>query len=440
MYLKSIHIKNIRGIEDFKMEFPEGKEAGWHVLLGANGSGKTTVLRAIALSMIGPTEFLRLDPNWEHWRKVNAAGESGIDFEYWLNKENGATSDFGKTIAKGILRLLRDRESITLVDNSANEAKSALNEHLWNQNEHYFSAGIGAFRRFTGGNQALDRYYRPNLVVGCHLTLFKEDAALSGPLDWLKDQLARTTTQQNGEAARARLILDGVKHFINDGELLPRGYLLSEITADGLFFTDPTGSLIHLYNLSEGIISALSLGLELLRLLATNFEPEDVFIDYEFEREQSNNNDSEGNGVIHAFIPQGGIVLIDEVDAHLHPDWQARIGTWFRKVFPNIQFIVATHSPLVVRAAGDDSQIWWLPAAGSAEEPRLIENGERNRLVYGDVLDAYGTEVFGKQDERSAKGKELMHELAQLGTSLIFGKLDEKGIARMEELKSMLSL
>ncbi len=48
MYLKSIHIKNIRGIEDFKMDFPEGQEAGWHVLLGANGSGKTTVLRSIA--------------------------------------------------------------------------------------------------------------------------------------------------------------------------------------------------------------------------------------------------------------------------------------------------------------------------------------------------------------------------------------------------------
>ncbi|MBK9451832.1 MAG: AAA family ATPase [Bacteroidetes bacterium] len=61
MYLKSIHIKNIRGIEDFKMDFPEAKEAGWHVLLGQMVPGKTTVLRAIALALIGPTEILRLD-------------------------------------------------------------------------------------------------------------------------------------------------------------------------------------------------------------------------------------------------------------------------------------------------------------------------------------------------------------------------------------------
>jgi predicted ATP-binding protein involved in virulence len=43
-----------------------------------------------------------------------------------------------------------------------------------------------------------------------------------------------------------------------------------------------------------------------------------------------------------------GIVLIDEIDQHLHPSWQRRIIRDLRKTFPNVQFIVTTHSPQVL--------------------------------------------------------------------------------------------
>ena len=43
-----------------------------------------------------------------------------------------------------------------------------------------------------------------------------------------------------------------------------------------------------------------------------------------------------------------GIVLIDELDLHLHPQWQTEIATKLCETFPNIQFIVTTHSPLVI--------------------------------------------------------------------------------------------
>lgn len=43
-----------------------------------------------------------------------------------------------------------------------------------------------------------------------------------------------------------------------------------------------------------------------------------------------------------------GIVLIDEIDVHLHPKWQRKVVTKLREIFPNIQFVVTTHSPLVL--------------------------------------------------------------------------------------------
>lgn len=43
-----------------------------------------------------------------------------------------------------------------------------------------------------------------------------------------------------------------------------------------------------------------------------------------------------------------GVVMIDEIDLHLHPRWQARILEDLARIFPNVQFIVTTHSPVVV--------------------------------------------------------------------------------------------
>lgn len=43
-----------------------------------------------------------------------------------------------------------------------------------------------------------------------------------------------------------------------------------------------------------------------------------------------------------------GVVLIDEIDAHLHPTWQARIVPLLKRFFPNATFYLCTHSPLVV--------------------------------------------------------------------------------------------
>lgn len=48
-----------------------------------------------------------------------------------------------------------------------------------------------------------------------------------------------------------------------------------------------------------------------------------------------------------------GIVLIDEIDAHLHVSLQRRILSFFTHAFPSIQFIVTTHSPFVVQSVGD---------------------------------------------------------------------------------------
>jgi len=52
-----------------------------------------------------------------------------------------------------------------------------------------------------------------------------------------------------------------------------------------------------------------------------------------------------------------GIVLIDEIELHMHPSWQRRILGVLKQLFPNIQFIITTHSPQVLGAADDNYKI-----------------------------------------------------------------------------------
>ena len=52
-----------------------------------------------------------------------------------------------------------------------------------------------------------------------------------------------------------------------------------------------------------------------------------------------------------------GIVLIDEVDLHLHPTWQKRILKDLLDIFPRVQFIVSTHAPEVINSVRSDSVV-----------------------------------------------------------------------------------
>jgi hypothetical protein len=130
------------------------------------------------------------------------------------------------------------------------------------------------------------------------------------------------------------------------------------------------------------------------------------------------------------------VVLIDEVDAHLHPTWQKEIGFWFTRHFPQIQFIVTTHSPLVCQAAVKGS-IFLLPRPGSGDAGRMITGEERDRLLYGNVLDAYSTEPFGYGDTRSMEGKELYQKLGELNVREMRGTLSESDRKEQERLRAI---
>jgi hypothetical protein len=130
-----------------------------------------------------------------------------------------------------------------------------------------------------------------------------------------------------------------------------------------------------------------------------------------------------------------GVILVDEIDAHLHPTWQRRIGLWFREHFPRIQFIVTTHSPLVCQAA-DIGSVFRLPTPGGNKMSGMVTGIELDRLLYGNVLDAYGTEMFGSNVNRSDQSKQRLARLAQLNQKEQHELLTEAEKQEQESLRA----
>lgn len=422
MYIKKVSIKNIRSIDHFEMEFEE--PAGWHVIIGDNGSGKSSIVRAISLCLIGPKDAQALRLPFIDWiRKGRDEAKISIsliaDIKHDISKIS--YSDYSKLIDVAI-RIKRENNlgfTIGEIENiSVTNSDNSL--HFWQGNSGWFSTGFGPFRRFTGGEKEWSKVYYSNPRAAAHLSIFGESVALTESMEWLS--LMKFQSLENDTDAKFNL--DSIKTFINDGDLLPNGIRMYDVTSEGVIFKDLEGFQVDVTQLGDGYRSILSLIFELIRQLINNYGVSSVF---------KRTNSSPTSRVID--LP--GVVLIDEVDAHLHPSWQTRIGQWFTKYFPNIQFIVTTHSPLICRAC-EKGSIWRLAAPGSSEESGEITGIARKRLIYGNILDAYGTEAFGDNISISEDAALMRNRLGELYEKSMLGEITKKEEVEFEKLKAIL--
>lgn len=420
MYINSVEIKNIRSIANFSMDFK--KPAGWHVLIGDNGSGKSSVVRAIALALIGPTDAQALRLPLLDWIKRDAREPAEISLT--INRDqiydgySGQKRPLVRPFDAGVNIITDDLNKLKIgkLEHIRNAEDVNPFDYIWSGRDGWFSAAFGPFRRFTGGEKEWLKVYYSNPKAAAHLSVFGEDVALTECLDWLQ-QLKFKSIEHNVEAA---ITLDALKRFINEGGLLPHNVMLTDITSDGVLFKDGNGANIDVTLMSDGFRSLLSLIFELIRQLLNTYGLKYVF-------------NLINNEII---IPVPGVVLIDEVDAHLHPTWQTRIGQWFTKYFPNIQFIVTTHSPLVCRACSNGS-IWRLAAPGSSIPSGQITGIDRDRLINGNVLDAYGTEIFGQNVSIAAEASEKTDRLAELNIKSLIGEISDTETTELQNLKAI---
>jgi len=394
-YLTSLRMRNIRALANCHWAITPQEAPGWHVMLGDNGAGKSTLLRGAALALFDTRETEGLRLAWPSWLAIGA--------------------DEG-TIAITLASDARTSERALIIRRGATDAAQGVGPgESTNRSEpaSVFSAGYGPFRRFSGGDldyeKELDVY--PRLVR--HMSLFSERVALTESLAWLKDlRFKQLENDPEGE------LLTDVRGFLNNSGLLPNGVHLAEVSSEAVTFVDANGATVPIEELSDGFRSVLSLALDLLRHMAVVYGAGNLVSPVDPFR-----------------VVVAGIVFIDEVDVHLHPSWQHRIGDWFTAHFPAVQFIVATHSPIVCQGA---SSVFLLPQPGTEAHGRRLEGVELERVRNGNVLEAYGTGVFGHGVTRSEESRFMLRRLAELNDKELDGALTPEEQAEQEALRAVL--
>ena len=422
------HARPIRGHQKREVHrgvnlgVPAENAVGWHVILGDNGSGKSSFLRAIAVTLVGPDDVGGLRQSGEDWlRRGESQGSIGVVFAGddtfdRLGEPGRQSNKYTSLVQIGGRYKAYPPTQVFLNVSPSQPVRGVLPEpSVWSPSATgWFAAGFGPFRRFTGGDADAKRLAEKQPRLARFLSLFDERFALSDALDWLVElKFMAVSGKDDG-------LFERVKAFVNQPGFLPFGVRLADVEPPKrVLFLDGAGARVPIEELSDGFRSILSLTLELLRHLTIAFDPESVF-------------DPSGTMVL-----PPGVVLIDEVDVHLHPTWQKSVGTWLTEAFPNVQFIVTTHSPLACRGAAKGS-IFVLPPHGQRGPGRALEGAEKDRLIFGNVLDAYGTGAFGTGVEQSDAGRTKLERLAELNAKEFEADLLPEEQTEREELRRVL--
>jgi hypothetical protein len=394
MYLRRLILRNIRGFDrlDFDFQRPGGTQptnyAGWSVVAGDNASGKSALLKAIALTIVGPDNARTLQPAAAGWiREGEQSATIALQLvagpgDRWIGWNGHREQPFWAE-----LRLARrDRVVVTVGAGRqyAGKDKSPTQGPWADVPEGWYAVGYGPFRRLDGHSLEAGRLMSTRAVVARLATLFREEATLAGVNPWLKHLSHRSLEGHESDRVVLEKTLAVLNHYLPQNDIH-----VDRVDSGGLWLRQPDGAELPFQDMGDSYQTAIAMVVDMIRQLVAVYGPGAL---------------AEMPAAEPA-ITHGGIVLIDEVDAHLHPTWQRKIGEWFKRIFPNMQFIVTTHSPFICQAA-DANGLFILPPPGQGREPHRVEDAERMRITASRPDAIYRSPAFGLEDTYSPRGGE----------------------------------
>jgi energy-coupling factor transporter ATP-binding protein EcfA2 len=405
MYIADIEItdlRSFRGTQKISLDRGDGTYAGWTVFAGRNGSGKSTLLKAIAAAAVGPLAIRSLVggvPDWVREGSKSARIKASLAIDDNADRPIPAETASNRAIEVGLEWSQSTLSQRTVTTFRSTQTRDDARAELgpWSEAPAgWFIAGYGAHRRL-GVASAEGSKRSVSGTFSRLINLFSEEATLADAVGWLKTIHAATLEKKRG----ARALLDSVLNIIDDG-LMPEGSTVHKVDSEEVGITRDRVTTRLEYS-GDGTRTATALVVDLARRLHACYGDLDLITK---------------RNKIHCPLP--GVVLIDQVEAHMHVEWQQKIGFWLTSHFPNIQFLTTSHSPFICQAASPRGIIR-LPAPGEDRKMEHLDERLFNCVVNGGADDAVMSQLFGLEHVHSQPAEQLRERAAELELKLVTG-------------------
>ncbi|WP_335924432.1 AAA family ATPase [Shewanella indica] len=343
MKIKTIDIRGIGGIESLRLDFDDNM----NFICGPNGIGKTTILECIAHSFSwNSTNIL----------KRHVGSEQG---GFTASIENDGT-------------MLESR--VDIVDFSPEQQSQVRGLHQLSNK--LLSLKVSRTFSYQPLNAVSKDTDKQNHVL-------YEEAKFGVKINEVKNWFVNRYLYSAHPGALTDVQLHNLELAKQSFSLLNPDFNFSKVIASSneIMVNSPSGEIYYEY-LSSGFKSCLSIIFGIIKDIELRFKNPPIKAD-EFD----------------------GIILIDELELHLHPEWQAKIAKILVEVFPSIQFITSTHSPHVLQNA-KPNEIIALEMSNGKVSKRDVNGGEYG--FQGWTVEEVLVDIMGMEDTRTSTYKEVL--------------------------------
>jgi hypothetical protein len=452
MYLRHLRIRNLKLLKDFDLSFTDeqGAPRMWTVIIGENGTGKTSILQAIALAAAGAPHVNGLiDNDTAPLRdKRDPQAPMRIQAEFGLSERHRGSRHYpgfsssgkphGEVMVESRVELPVDRQALIARSSYSHIgdriAKLEMDTEDWVDPDPIVEARSRDAQLWFVAAYGIHRTLPRNAIRPPTLQLASIDRLkpLFQPVDLIGTAFADVLDQKavyNRILKKALFGFDDLLPGFKDLELRGRGGVKSsrDLQEGHRFVQEtPSGELRLPANwLSHGYQSTIAWIADLVGHIlleaGTEISPQEM----------------------------EGLVLIDELDLYLHPRWQRNLIRALKVTFPRIQFVATTHSPLalvglrpdedeIVRLhideAGNVAQLDMKEGRPHEPDPRLMTGTEIYRAYFG-IDELYPAEIGNllrehrylaadptRSDADDARLDEIEDELASEGVEPDFSR------------------
>ncbi len=336
MRLEKVCITNFKSIKKKTLEF----QKGFNLIIGENGTGKTSILEAIAVGLGGFITGIkdvstRQFSNDEMRCVYSKIGDGSYNRIYETPIEVECEGIFDKNIypqeivTKESYTWKRSKSDRTAtqpkeISNIAKELANAVDTPVLPVICFQGAGRVWTQKKEKEQNPFAEQYFR---TIG-YLDCLTEESNIKMLQNWCL-KMEHISWTKNQRIAEYEAVKNAVADFMQHMEQDDSKYAVFYDRQYEMLMFQKDGTLQSISSLSAGYQSLIWMVFDIAYRMAV-LNPQ--------LKERITADTS-------------GVVLIDEIDLHLHPKWQWNIVEALTQVFPNVQFIATTHSPIVIAAA-----------------------------------------------------------------------------------------